>query len=94
MAGKSRRKRSRQSPSRKTRAQKYSAVATPTPAAHPVAETAAQPETTSLPATARPAPPTRFQTIQFPYIGTELRIIGILAGIMLIVLITLYFTLV
>ena len=94
MAGKSRRKRNKQSPGRKARGQQRSTVAARTPAAYPVAETVAQPEAASPPATARPASPTRFQTIQFPYIGTELRTIGILAGMMLIVLIVLYFTLV
>ena len=94
MTGKSRRKRGKQSPSRKARGQQRPAATTRTPVASPPSEVVSQPKAASRPAT-EPAPQsTRPQTIQFPYITTELRTIGILAGIILIVLIVLYFTLV
>jgi hypothetical protein len=94
MTGKSRRKRGRQSTSKKMRGQQHPSAATRVPAAPPPSEAATQPEATSPPAAIPPRPSVRPQTIQFPYITTELRTIGILAGIMLCVLIILYFTLV
>ena len=93
MTGKSRRKRGKQSPNRKVRGQQRPAVVTQVPAAPPPGDAITQPEATSTPA-ALPHQSTKLQTFQFPYIATELRTIGILAGIMLIVLIILYFTLV
>lgn len=93
MTGKSRRKQGKQSPSRKVRGQQRPAAVTQAPAAPPPSKAITQPEATSPPA-ALPHQSAKPQTIQFPYITTELRTIGILAGIMLIVLIILYFTLV
>ena len=93
MSGKSKRKRGKQATSRKVRGQQRSPASTRLPTAPSPGETVTRPETTSPPATA-PRQSVRPQTIQFPYIATELRTIGILAGIMLIVLLILYFTLV
>ena len=93
MTGKSRRKQGKKSPNRKVRSQQRPAAATQAPAAPPPNEVITQPEATSPPA-ALPRQSAKPQTIHFPYIATELRTIGILAGIMLIVLIILYFTLV
>jgi hypothetical protein len=93
MSGKSRRKRGKQSTGRKVRGQQRTPAATRVPVTPLPDETVIQPEATSSPATA-PRQSVIPQTIRFPYIATELRTIGILAGIMLIVLIILYFTLV
>jgi hypothetical protein len=64
------------------------------PTTPPPSEVVTQPEANSIPATVPPRPSVRPQTIQFPYIATELRTIGILFGIMLVILIILYFSLV
>lgn len=93
MSGKSRRKRGKQHPGRKVRGQQRPPATIRTPAAPPPSEVVTRPEVASPPATV-PLHSGKPQTIQFPYIATELRTIGILAGIMLIVLIILYFTLV
>jgi hypothetical protein len=93
MAGKSKRKRRRQSPSRRGRGQQRQLATGRMPAAPLHSEATAQPEAMAPPMTAT-GPSVKPGTIQFPYIATELRTIGILAGIMLVVLIILYFTLV
>jgi hypothetical protein len=94
MAGKSRRKRGKQSPSRKARDQQRPTAATRTSVGPPTSEAVTRLEVTPPPAVMSAPQSTRPQTIQFPYIATELRTVGILAGIMLVVLIILYFTLV
>jgi hypothetical protein len=94
MTNKSRRKRGRQSTSRKVRGQQRPPATIRVPTTPPPSEAVTQPEANSLPATIPPRPSVRPHTIQFPYIATELRTIGILFGIMLGVLIILYFTLV
>ena len=43
----------------------------------------------SVPSAGRPAPPSAVPVVQYPYIVTELRTIGILAGVMLVVLVVL-----
>jgi hypothetical protein len=93
MSGKSRRKRSKQHPSRKVRGQQRSAATIRPPAAPQPGEPVTRPEAISSPATV-PLQSGKPQSIQFPYIATELRTIGILTAIMLIVLIVLYFILV
>ncbi len=93
MSGKSRRKRGKQNPSRKTRGQESPRAAARVPATTPTKVTT-QPQVGSPPATVPTSPVVKSQAVRFPYITTELRTIGILAGIMLIVLIILYFTLV
>ena len=57
----------------------------------PVATAAPQPATTaSMPPPPRsPTSPARLKTAQYPYITTELRRIGILAGIILVILVVL-----
>ena len=93
MAGKSKRKRSKQSPSRKARSQQRLSATDRVPAAPPHSEVTTQPEIIS-PTTTVAHSPVKPEAIKFTYIATELRTIGILAGIMLSVLIILYFTLV
>ena len=93
MSGKSKRKRGKQHSSRKIRGQEVSRAVARTPAASPT-RAATQPQVDSPPATVPISPVAKPQAIRFPYIAAELRTIGILAGIMLIALIILYFTLV
>ena len=45
--------------------------------------------TTSAPSASIPTPVTKLPAIQYPYIGIELRRIGILAGTMLVILVVL-----
>jgi hypothetical protein len=93
MSGKSKRKRGKQHSSRKMRGQESPRAVARVPAAPPTRDTT-QPQVDSPPATVPTSPIVSPQAIRFPYITAELRTIGILAGIMLIVLIILYFTLV
>lgn len=93
MTGKSKRKRGRQTSSRKARGQQRQPATGRVTAAPSPGGVTTQAEAASLPATA-PRPSMKPEAIQSPYIATELRTIGILAGIMLVVLIILYFTLV
>ena len=92
MTGKSKRKRGKQHPSRKGRTQQRAATRAAAPPPAPV-EAVTQPEVAPPPVATSPPQSARPQAIRFPYITTELRTIGALAGIMLIVLIILYFTL-
>jgi len=52
----------------------------------------AQPEV-SVPSAKVPAPSVKVTTVSYPYIVTELRRIGILAGIMVVVLVVVFFIL-
>ncbi|HEY33138.1 MAG TPA: hypothetical protein G4O10_08545 [Dehalococcoidia bacterium] len=92
MAGKSRRKRVKQAQRRKIETRQRTTAAAPVPITPQPNESAAPPEASSPPVTA-PRQPASTQTIRHPYIGAELRTIGILAGIILITLIILYLTL-
>jgi hypothetical protein len=92
MAGKSRRKRAKQAQRRKIEARQRSTTAIRMPGTPEPGEPAAHPEAPSPPVTV-PQQPAMTQTIRHPYITAELRTIGILAGIMMIILIVLYFTL-
>lgn len=91
MAGKSRRKRAKQTQRRKIDIRQRSTTAqmpiTPRPT-----ESVTQPESPS-PTVTVPRQPATTETIRHPYIAAELRTIGILAGIMVIALIVLYLTL-
>jgi len=90
MPGKSRRRRGKYSfqgkkkkgrPSRPT-------ILTQQPAVAQTAEPVSSPSV-SVPSASVPTPMAKPAAVQYPYIATELRTIGILAGIMLIVLIVL-----
>ena len=94
MSGKSRRKRGKQPPGKNVRGQQRPAAATRVPAVPTPSKAATQPEVAPTPATVPLPQPAKPQAIQFPYIATELRTIGVLAGIMAIILFILYFTLV
>jgi hypothetical protein len=93
MSGKSKRKRGKQHSSRKMRGQESPRAVARVPATPPT-RYATQPQVDTPPATVPTSPVVNPQAVRFPYITAELRTIGILAGIMLIVLIILYFTLV
>jgi hypothetical protein len=74
--------------SKKSKAKlRHGAMAPQQPA---VGETPQPAATISMPSPSSvPTPPTRLRTAQYPYITTELRRIGILAGIILVILIVL-----
>jgi len=83
MPGKSRRKRGKySSPSKK----KKSRVGRPAAVAQQPAVAQTHQSVSSPSVSAPPAPVTKPAAVHYPYIATELRTIGILAGIMLIVL--------
>jgi len=92
MTPKSRRKRGKQPPSRKGKSRQHTTTAARVPAAREAAKSIARPDVPPPPATT-PRQSTRPQIIQHPYVAGELRTIGILAGIMLIILIVLYLVL-
>jgi hypothetical protein len=92
MAGKSRRKRAKQTQRRKIEARQRSTAAIRVPGTPRPGEPAAHTEAPAPPV-AVPNQPTITQAIRHPYIVAELRTIGILAGIMMIILIVLYFIL-
>ena len=74
--------------SKKSRArQRQSTTPLPQPAADNTPQPAAVTSTPSPPRV--PASPARLKTAQYPYITTELRRIGILAGIILAILVVL-----
>jgi hypothetical protein len=74
--------------SKKSRARQRQGI---TPLSQTAADNIPQPAvTTSTPSSPKiPAPPTRLKAVQYPYITTELRRIGILAGIILVILVVL-----
>jgi hypothetical protein len=92
MAGKSRRKRAKQTQHRKIDVRQRYTTAAQMPVTPRPSESVTQPEAPSPPVTV-PRQPTTTETIRHPYIAAELRTIGILAVIMVITLIILYFTL-
>jgi hypothetical protein len=93
MSGKSKRKRGKQHSARKMRGQENPRTAARVPTIPPT-KAAIQPQVAPSPATVPTSPVVKPQANRFPYIVAELRTIGILAGIMLIALIILYFALV
>jgi len=92
MPGKSRRKRSKEAQRRKIDVRQRPTTAAQMPVTPQPGESVAQPEA-SPPPVIVPRQTTTTQTIRHPYIASELRTIGILAGIMVIVLVILYFAL-
>jgi len=92
MAGKSRRKRAKQTQRRQIDVRQRPATATQMPVTPKPGESVAQPEASSPPVTVSRQATTN-QTIRHPYIASELRTIGILAGIMVIILVISYFAL-
>ena len=94
MPGKSRRGRGKRSPQGKKRgkSRQLSATATQQPAVAQTHEPVPRPVVSAPPASL-PAPTAKPATVRYPYIATELRTIGILAGVMLIILVVLAFVL-
>jgi len=89
MPGKSRHARRRLSRSKKRKGgQVSSAVAAQQPAVTQADKPAASPKV-SAPSASVPSPLATLTAVRYPYIVTELRRIGILAGIMLVILIVL-----
>ena len=94
MTGKSRRGRgkySAQSKKRKGRPARSAVPARP-PAVPQAGESVASPGV-PVPSPSAPTPIAKLATVRHPYIATELRTIGILGGIMLVVLVVLAFVL-
>jgi hypothetical protein len=88
MPGKSRRKRGRQPPARKTQNRRQSSDVEQ--AAVPAGSVVARAPLTAAPeASVSPKVAAARQAIRHPYIGTELRTIGTLAVLMLVVLVVL-----
>ena len=92
MAGKSKRKRGKYVPVKKGKSrQRFTATTTQQPAAIPTPEAVSKPDVPAAPSTIKaPAPATQTATARHTYITTELRTIGILAGIMLTILVVLF----
>ena len=90
MPGKSRRKRGKYSLQSKRRKERLSrpTMSAQQPAAIQTHEPISSPRM-SVPSASVPTPKTKPPAVQYPYVATELRTIGILAGIMLIVLVVL-----
>ena len=93
MPGKSKRKRGKHNPSGKGESRQRSAGTTTQQTAVTVTLELSAPAQVSVPSESIPTPVASPPGIRYPYIATELRIIGVLAGIMLIVLVVLFFTL-
>ncbi len=95
MAGKAKRKRDKHHPqSRKARSrQRFTTTATQQPAVAEAREPASQPAFAAPPASV-PAPSSKQPTVaRYPYITAELKMIGILAAIVLIILVVLFLVL-
>ena len=93
MPSKSKRKRGKHQPSKKGKSrQRFAATTTPQAAVTATLEPVA-PAEVSVPSESVPTPVAKPPVTRYPYIATELRTIGILAGIMLIILVVLFFTL-
>ncbi len=90
MAGKSKHKRGKHIQRQKGKSRQHLA-ATPSrqPAGTETSETVAQPKASAPPRVKAPTRVAKPTTAQYAYIGTELRTIGILAGIMLTALVVL-----
>ena len=90
MAGKSKHKRGKHIQRQKGKSRQHLA-ATPTrqPAGTEAPETISQPKASAPPRAKVPAPAAQLTTARYTYITTELRTIGILAGIMLVALVVL-----
>ena len=90
MAGKAKRKRRKHHPQTKKGKirQRLSAAGTQQPAAMETSESVS-PQAVAAPPSGVPAPVARPKLPHYPYIATELRTIGVLAGAILIILIVL-----
>ncbi len=91
MVGKSRHKRGKhriQSRKKKSR-QHFADTATQQPAVAEAGESISRPDVPAPPASVPPPRVAKPVTTRYPHIATELRTIGILAGIMLIILVVL-----
>ena len=92
MPYKSRHGKGKHSPRSRRRKSSRGVIATQQPRVSQTYESVAQPEV-SAPSAKVPAPSVKVTTVSYPYIVTELRRIGILAGIMVVVLVVLFFIL-
>ena len=91
MPSKSRGGRGKRSPQGKKRGksrQRFSATVAQQPAVAQAREPV-PPSTVSAPLASVPTPAAKLATVRYPYIAAELRTIGILGGIMLIILVVL-----
>ncbi len=87
MPGKSRRRKGKHLPQSKKRksGRHFLATVAQQPAVAQTREPVSRPEV-SAPSASVPTPMAKLAAIRYPYVATELRTIGILAGIMLIIL--------
>ena len=90
MPGKSRRRKGKHLPQVKKRksGRRFLATVVQQPAVAPTGEPVSRPEA-SVPLVSEPTPIAKLAAVQYPYVATELRMIGILAGIMLVILVVL-----
>ena len=93
MPGKSKRKKGKHHPSKKGKSRQRFAATTPQQAAITETLESVAPAKVSAPSESVPTPVAKPPITRYPYIATELRTIGILAGIVLIILVVLVFTL-
>ena len=91
MAGKSKHKRGKHVPGKKGKSrQRFTATTTQQPVVVPTPEAVSQPDVPAAPPMVKaPTPAAQTATVRYTYITTELRTIGILAGIMLTILVVL-----
>ena len=93
MPGKSRHKKGKYHPqSRKGKSRHHVAAATQQPAVPEPRESVGRPAVPA-PSPGAPTAPARRTAVRYPYIATELRTIGVLAGIMLVILVVLFLVL-
>ena len=81
------------SQSRKSKAKQRSAAMAVQQVVARAPEATVAPATTPAPPVSAPAPPLKTGAIRYPYITAELRRIGILAGVMVVILVVLAFVL-
>ena len=93
MPGKSKRKRGKHQPSKKGKSRQRFAATTTQQAAVTATLESVAPVKVSAPSESVPTPVAKPSVTRYPYIAAELRTIGILAGIILIILVVLFFTL-
>ena len=93
MTGKSRHKRGKHPQSKKGRSKQHSIATTTQQQAVTETRESVPPPKVSAPSARVPTPSAKTTATQYPYIASELRTIGILAGIMLIILVVLFLVL-
>jgi len=94
MSGKSHRgKGKHSSQSRKSKAKQRSGAMAVQQVVARAPEASVAPAATPAPRVSAPAPPLKTGAVRYPYINAELRRIGILAGVMVVILVVLAFVL-